>query len=1109
MSDRSVVVANAGSGKTYLLANRLARWMLEQQKRTGRAEPDRILAITFTRKAAGEIVARVLRHLAEGATLEAKREEFAKPGQIGAFGADEYAAVLREFVRALHRVSISTIDGFFVQVAGAFGPELGLPEGWTIGEDDELKAIRSEAIGAVVGSSPHRAAELAKQIGEGEPKAEVQSGIDSALGTAIAIWKRCAAGGDPVAAWGRLTDDRVQLFPGARRSGDPELDAAANGLRTASLPLTKAGTPVSNWVKASQRVARLVDERDWFGFLEDSLVQGLVAGGKFSSREPEPDFAAALAVARAHALVVVGDAMRARIRASAELAQRVDAEMERMQRAAGRYGFADLTNALAAAQSQESARGEDAEARLNAMRERLDRSIRDLAFDEFQDTSPEQWTAIAPLVDEILADGERRLLVVGDPKQSIYAWRGGTPALLAAVGRRPGLDKGQVLDVSYRSSPVVLSFVNAFFGPLATTLAGTELAPASPDAARDFASVGLVAPAGATRAPVLRALDDWTFSTHRPSGRNAALPGLVQAFRSLEQGKESVAESVAAIVAARSAARPGASIAVLVRTNEEISACVAAIRAAGLEASDEGRSPLLDSAAVATVLSLLRLASAPDDDISHWVATREPAAALLGLAPMESHGDARRARAAAPVIARDVRSAVLSHGLSAWIERTAARLFTACSRHDAERLGQLATLARSMSPDLAAAPGDFVEAVIGRGARTAAVDRIRVMTLHSSKGLEFDEVVLASMDAAMGDVKAGAGNWSVLVEHPMSPPSAVAPIVSQHLLLHSPILSAFKREAEVARFSDDISLLYVGMTRAREALHLVCSPPSGEDRPKHTGTYLMRMSMPGFDAGFGSATVGTAFWKYEDPELESVGEPGTKAAAAAAAQAAPARPAIEHRRRSTAVRAPSTHEAAPGRLFAKEFAGTDDGARGSLAHGWFERIEWLDGALPDATLEPAVVRAVSVEIRRPPDGELVAAVRALVSRACAGAIGACLSRDRYRTRWGADGESISVRSEMPFAVDGGDALVHGRMDRVVLGFRNGRVVRAEVVDWKTGATGVEGAAFEERIAGYRAQMAGYRRALCTMFGLEAEAVTAVLAFVDRGELVEIDGALAE
>ena len=89
----------------------------------------------------------------------------------------------------------------------------------------------------------------------------------------------------------------------------------------------------------------------------------------------------------------------------------------------------------------------------------------------------------------------------------------------------------------------------------------------------------------------------------------------------------------------------------------------------------------------------------------------------------------------------------------------------------------------------------------------------------------------------------------------------------------------------------------------------------------------------------------------------------------------------------------------------------------------------------------------------------------------------------------------------------GGTLVRGRMDRVAIGFRAGRAVRAEVVDWKTGASSLAGAAFEERIAGYRAQMADYRRALCAMLGLGAEAVTATLAFVDRGELLSIEGPL--
>jgi ATP-dependent exoDNAse (exonuclease V) beta subunit len=91
---------------------------------------------------------------------------------------------------------------------------------------------------------------------------------------------------------------------------------------------------------------------------------------------------------------------------------------------------------------------------------------------------------------------------------------------------------------------------------------------------------------------------------------------------------------------------------------------------------------------------------------------------------------------------------------------------------------------------------------------------------------------------------------------------------------------------------------------------------------------------------------------------------------------------------------------------------------------------------------------------------------------------------------------------MPFALATDDGLVRGRMDRVVLGIRGGRVERAEVVDWKTGAHGLSGAALEERIAPYRRQMAAYKAALAGMFALPEDRVTAVLAMVDRGELIE-------
>jgi len=200
--------------------------------------------------------------------------------------------------------------------------------------------------------------------------------------------------------------------------------------------------------------------------------------------------------------------------------------------------------------------------------------------------------------------------------------------------------------------------------------------------------------------------------------------------------------------------------------------------------------------------------------------------------------------------------------------------------------------------------------------------------------------------------------------------------------------------------------------------------------------------------------------------------------------------------------APSSHErlgAGGVPLFDAEFTGADDGARGSLAHAWFEHVEWLGADGIDPTSEPQVLRAVAVEIGRPVDAVLGASVRALVMSAAQGPLGECLRPARYAS-WRCD--ALAVRSEMPFVVQIDGRIQRGRMDRVVLGMQGGRVVRAEVVDWKTGARDVRGAEFQERIAPYRLQMEGYRRALAAMFDLAPDAVSAVLAFVDRGEICE-------
>ena len=99
---------------------------------------------------------------------------------------------------------------------------------------------------------------------------------------------------------------------------------------------------------------------------------------------------------------------------------------------------------------------------------KLDQRIDHLLIDEFQDTNPTQWRLILPLLEEMAAGGERTrsLFIVGDAKQSIYRFRRGNPELLAmaATWMQKHLQASSIhLDDSWRSAPAIMEFVNSVF----------------------------------------------------------------------------------------------------------------------------------------------------------------------------------------------------------------------------------------------------------------------------------------------------------------------------------------------------------------------------------------------------------------------------------------------------------------------------------------------------------------------------------------------------------------------------------------------------------------------------------------------------------------------
>ena len=157
----TMIRASAGSGKTFQLANRFLALMV-----LGCA-PEKIIALTFTRKAAGEFTGRIMTRLAEGAASERGASELAgqlkeviggtasipplvtgEPVELPALDASFFQEKLERLIAVLDRLALSTLDSYFVRIVRNFHLELGL-SGFDLMEDAAISSERSAVMEAI------------------------------------------------------------------------------------------------------------------------------------------------------------------------------------------------------------------------------------------------------------------------------------------------------------------------------------------------------------------------------------------------------------------------------------------------------------------------------------------------------------------------------------------------------------------------------------------------------------------------------------------------------------------------------------------------------------------------------------------------------------------------------------------------------------------------------------------------------------------------------------------------------------------------------------------------------------------------------------------------
>lgn len=1050
-----LIRASAGTGKTFQLSNRYIGLAASGQPL------DTILATTFTRKAAGEILDRILTRVAEAALSPAAAAQLAQHTGLPAFNQQAALGLLRSMIRHLHRIRTGTLDSFFLQIARSFALELGLPLGWQIIDDVSDGLLRGEAVRNVLADeATGDVVRLMHLLTKGEAARSVSQQISALVTELYNLYAD-----SPQSAWHSLSRHK-ELALG-------ELSAALDALEAAAMPGKRFVTARA----ADLETARAAD---WETFLGKGLSGKIFAGEESYYRTPiGPEVLAVYEPLLKHARAVLVNRIVLQTEATWRLLDRFDKAYQRLKVEHRALRFEDITRRLGSA-----AVGQ----RLEAVVYRLDAHVAHLLLDEFQDTSPLQWRVLRPFAQAVAdQSGRRSFFCVGDVKQAIYGWRGGVAEIFEALSDElPGL-QGRALNESFRSSPVVIDVVNRVFGGLG----GNAVLQNHGEATRRWRQRFQEHTTARTQLGGYCRLET---APRAEPGKTQPVANLVHAANEIVRLHE---------------ACPGRTIGVLVRRNAGVARMIYELRTRGLRASEEGGNPLIDSPAVQVVLSVLQVADHPGDTAARFHVAHSPLGGPLGL---EDHADGDAAARQAAQLRRQLGDRGYGPTLEAWVRLLGPH----CDERDLGRLAQLVELAYTYDAQATTRPDDFVRLVQQKRVEDARSTPVRVMTIHQSKGLQFDIVVLPELDARLvgqpGQVAVGRAS-------PTAPVERVCRYVGKELrgLLPAAWRQMFEDGTRQV-VEESLSVLYVAMTRAIHALHVIISPSAPNERSLScTFGHLLRAALtdgkplepctvafehgdscwferspatavtPLSPSGRGAGVEGAEGTKQ--PELSSEPRPLRLAPAAAV------------RSRGLERQSPSGLEGA-GRVQLGHEMRLDRGAldRGTLVHRWFAEIEWLDeGPPPDARLlevaaEPdfrgvdarAVLADFHAALARP-------AIAAALRRS--GCAQAAIAAKIAQPRW-------EVWRERTFAIRDGEALLSGSIDRLVVLWDGDRPVWAEVLDYKTDVLPAgDAAAAATRADFYRPQLAAYRRAAAALLGLPPEQIAARLLFLVPGTVV--------
>jgi len=857
-----VLEASAGTGKTRVLVERYVNLL-----RAG-VEPDHILAITFTRKAAAEMRQRIIDRLKEASRLSE-------------FDAGRW----RDLKERLGDIAISTIDAFCLSLLREFPLEADVDPGFDLAADTDVPRLIGESLDQAlricraVAKEDDDVALVFAQLGERRLRAGIAALLDRRLVAPHALRRFLQSGPRNLTAATACEAAAVKLediFDSARDGLDgflndgpchhPQFAMLAEDIRLLvrepgslvaqpfraapaadGMPEERSERSPAFYSREQQAAFRhLIDRLRAYFLTQDGKPRGeRFTGTPFNAADCDTDDAWRRHRATAATLApLVADAIRGfRRDLNAVMSRGVwrifAVALRQYQETLESHALLDFSGVLERAVKLLKDLDEFAESRL-----RIESRYRHVLVDEFQDTSRAQWELVRCLVkgwgegfgaaDDALPPS---IFIVGDRKQSIYGFRDADVAVvdeaaLFVQALRPDGGARHAITQSFRSVPEILAFVNEVFAEIV----GVESTGARRDAFRFGTD---------DRFPnTTRDLENPANPPNPSNLPNLPNPVSFLAAEGVATTAGLVADEILRLLAGTIVrdrttgtpreARP-ADIAILFRSRDSHRDFETALEARGVSTYVYKGLGFFDADEIQDAVALLRYLADPLSDLRAAALLRsrivrlsdravariaaDPAGIILGTTPVPALADEdrrvlERLRASVGSWLSSVDRLTPSALLDAVLDETAYayELRGPRRRQARENLKKLRGMVRRAQnrgyATLSRIADHLERLAVGDESNAAidAIDAVSLMTVHAAKGLEFPIVFLVNMGR-------GTGGWR-------SPIRVVDDYAGDASVAIADYQSEADEDAQAREREESKRLLYVALTRARDRLYL-------------------------------------------------------------------------------------------------------------------------------------------------------------------------------------------------------------------------------------------------------------------------------------------------